>query len=82
MPKLAHPIKAAAIAVDWPSATLTYTLGHAAQITGLSISTLYRHAAAKRLRLTKVGGRTLVDARSLRQLLAGDGAINLGGDNV
>ena len=39
---------------------------------GLSVSTLYRHAGAKRLRLTKVGGRTLVDAGSLRRLLSAE----------
>ncbi|MDI3309537.1 MAG: helix-turn-helix domain-containing protein [Acetobacteraceae bacterium] len=38
---------------------------------GLSRSTLYRHAAAGRLRLVRVGGRTLVDAASLRALLRG-----------
>ncbi len=42
----------------------------AAQLTGLSRSTLYRHAAAGRLRMVKVGGRTLVDAGSLRALVA------------
>ena len=49
--------------------TLTHTLNDAAQITGLSRSTLYRHAASGRLRLVKVGGRTLVDAASLRALV-------------
>ena len=48
---------------------LTYTLNDAARITGLSRSTLYRHAAAGRLRLIKVGGRSLVDAGSLRSLV-------------
>jgi hypothetical protein len=50
-------------------AALTHTLNDAARISGLSRSTLYRHAAADRLRLVKVGGRTLVDAASLRALL-------------
>ena len=50
-------------------AALTHTLNDAAHITGLSRSTLYRHAAAGRLRLVKVGGRTLVDAGSLRALV-------------
>ena len=48
---------------------LTHTLADAAHLTGLSRSTLYRHAAAGRLRLVKVGGRTLVDAGSLRALV-------------
>ncbi len=50
-------------------AALTHTLNDAAHITGQSRSTLYRHAAAGRLRLVKVGGRTLVDAGSLRALV-------------
>ncbi len=50
-------------------APLTYTLNGAAAASGLSRSTLYRHAAAGRLRLIKVGGRTLVDAGSLRALV-------------
>ena len=52
---------------------LTYTLNDATKVSGLSRSTLYRHARAGRLRLVKVGGRTLVDADSLRALL-GTGA--------
>ena len=50
-------------------APLAYTLPNAAAVSGLSRSTLYRHAAAGRLRLVRVGGRTLVDAASLRCLL-------------
>lgn len=73
MPKLDHPTpQVAASAADGPSTILSYTLPRAAQITGLSVSTLYRHAGAKRLRLTKVGGRTLVDAGSLRRLLSAE----------
>lgn len=48
---------------------LSYTLSSATTVCGLSRSTLYRHAVAGRLRLLKVGGRTLVDAASLRALL-------------
>lgn len=50
---------------------LAYTLHDATAACGLSRSTLYRHAAAGRLRLVKVGGRTLVDATSLRALIGG-----------
>ena len=50
---------------------LTYTLNAATGVCGLSRSTLYRHAAAGRLRLVKVGGRTLVDAASPRALVGG-----------
>ena len=48
--------------------TLAYTLDRAAAC-GLSRSSLYRHAAAGRLKLVRVGGRTLVDAASLRALV-------------
>jgi excisionase family DNA binding protein len=51
---------------------LAYTLGDATNVSGLSRSTLYRHAKAGRLRLVRVGGRTLVEARSLRALLGTD----------
>jgi excisionase family DNA binding protein len=51
------------------AAPLTYTLNNAAAACGLSRSTLYRHAAAGRLQLMKVGGRTLVNAASLRALV-------------
>lgn len=50
---------------------LAYTLPAAALATGLSAITLRRHAKAGRLRLFKVGGRTLVCAASLRTLLSG-----------
>lgn len=48
---------------------LSYTLPDAVEATGLSEATLRRHAKAGRLRLYKVGGRTLVCAVSLRDLL-------------
>ncbi len=51
---------------------LSYTMPDAAAATGLSIPTLYRHAKAGRLRLFKVGGRTLACAASLRALLTGE----------
>ncbi len=52
-----------------PTDPLAYTLSAATAACGLSRSTLYRHAATGRLRLVKVGGRTLVDAASLRALV-------------
>jgi len=52
---------------------ITYTVSDAVAVSGLSRATLYRIAAAGRLRLVKVGSRTLVCAASLRTLLgAGD----------
>ena len=48
---------------------LAYTLDRAAAACGLSRSSLYRHAAAGRLKMVRVGGRTLVTAASLRALV-------------
>ncbi|WP_206664492.1 helix-turn-helix domain-containing protein [Dankookia rubra] len=53
-------------------APLSYGINDAAAVSGLSRSTLYRHATAGRLRLVKVGGRTLVCAASLRVLLGAE----------
>ena len=50
---------------------LSLTLQHASEITGISIATLRRHEQAGRLRFLKVGGRTLVEARSLEAMLFG-----------
>ncbi len=55
-----------------PAEKLSYTLPEAVAATGLSQATLRRHAKAGRLRLFRVGGRTLADAASLRSLLTGD----------
>jgi hypothetical protein len=52
---------------------LSYGLNAAAAASGLSRSTLYRQAAAGRLRLVRVGGRTLVCAASLRALVGAAG---------
>lgn len=54
------------------AAPLTHTVGEAARLTGLSRSTLYRHRNAGRLRMIRVGGRTLVCAASLRALVGAD----------
>ncbi len=54
-----------------PPGAVAGTLQDAAITVGLSVATLRRHAAAGRLRLFKVGHRTLVDAASLRALMAG-----------
>ena len=51
---------------------LAYGFNDAVAVSGISKNTLYRYAAAGKLRLLKVGGRTLVDAASLRALLGVD----------
>lgn len=48
---------------------ISYTLPDAERISGLSKATLYRHAAAGRLRLVRVGRRTLACGDSLRALV-------------
>ena len=51
-------------------ARLTYQVNEAAEITGLSRSTLYRLAARNELPLIKVCGRTLIAHADLEAMLA------------
>jgi excisionase family DNA binding protein len=53
-----------------PGERVSYTLQNASEVIDLSIATLRRLNKAGRLRFIKVGGRTLVDARSLHALIA------------
>lgn len=54
-----------------PSPTaIAYVFRDASRISGLSPSTLRRHAKEERLKLVRVGNRTLVNGDSLRALLA------------
>ena len=48
---------------------LTYRVDEAAQITGLSRSTLYRVASKKELPLIKVCGRTLISRADLTAMI-------------
>jgi hypothetical protein len=52
-----------------PPNALAYGLNDAARLSGLSCATLRRRAAEGRLKLVRVGGRTLVPADSLKRLL-------------
>jgi hypothetical protein len=52
-----------------PLRALSHSLQAASLLSGLSISTLRRRAKGGELRLFRCGGRTLVDAASLRRLL-------------
>ena len=54
---------------DRATRPLSYSITEAARISSLSRSTLYRHFKTGHLKLIRVGGRTLVDAWSLRALL-------------
>jgi hypothetical protein len=49
--------------------SLAFTLFDGARISGLSQPTLRRRAAEGKLRLFRVGGRTLIDGGSLRHML-------------
>jgi excisionase family DNA binding protein len=52
-----------------PPNALAYGLEDAAKLSGLSRATLRRRAAEGRLKLVKIGGRTLIPADSLKRLL-------------
>jgi hypothetical protein len=51
---------------------ITYTLQDAARLSGLSVPTLRRRAAAGELRLFRSGGRRLADGASLRRMLGAE----------
>ena len=53
-----------------PGVRISYTLRTAAEVFDLSIATLRRLNKAGKLRFIKIGGRTLVCARSLHALTA------------
>jgi hypothetical protein len=54
--------------LDDPGERIAYTLQNAADAIDLSIATLRRLEKAGRLRFIRIGGRTLVSAKSLRAL--------------
>lgn len=51
---------------------LAYSLKEAARASSLSRSTLYSYIAAGRLRVVRVGGRTIIPADALQKLLSGE----------
>ena len=53
-----------------PGERISYTLQTAAEVVDLSIATLHRLEKAGRLRFIRIGGRTLVCAKSLHALAA------------
>lgn len=48
-----------------------YSIREACQASSLGKTTLYGHIAAGRLRVTRVGGRTIIPAEALHALVAG-----------
>ncbi len=53
---------------------LGYSIREACQASSLGRTTLYNHIAAGRLRVTRVGGRTIIPAENLHALIAGENA--------
>ena len=51
-----------------------YSIREACQASSLGKTTLYSHIAAGRLRVTRIGGRTIVPAENLHALIAGENA--------
>lgn len=56
----------------FPPQKLGYSIREACQASSLGRTTIYNHIAAGRLRVTRVGGRTIIPAENLRALIAGD----------
>ena len=51
---------------------LSYSIREACQASSLGRTTVYAHIAANRLRVVRIGGRTLIPAESLQALIAGE----------
>jgi excisionase family DNA binding protein len=51
---------------------MTVTISRACELSGLSQTSIYKAIRAGRLKVTKVGRRTLVNAESLRILVGGE----------
>jgi excisionase family DNA binding protein len=51
---------------------IAYSIREACQVSSLGRTTLYLHIAAGRLKVTRVGGRTLITAEALHALINGD----------
>ena len=51
---------------------IAYSIREACAASSLGRSTLYNHIAAGRLRVVRVGGRTIIQAEALHALLHGE----------
>lgn len=49
-----------------------YTIPEACRVSTLGRATIYNHINAGRLRVVRVGGRTLIPAESLHNLISGE----------
>jgi excisionase family DNA binding protein len=59
---------------EFPPPKLGYSIREACQASSLGRTTLYNHIAAGRLRVARVGGRTIVPAENLQAFIAGEDA--------
>lgn len=50
---------------------LAYSVKEACKATSLSKTTIYAHIASGRLRAVRIGGRTVIPAESLHELIVG-----------
>jgi excisionase family DNA binding protein len=50
---------------------IAYSIREACQVSSLGRTTLYKHIAAGRLRANRVGGRVVIPAESLLELIGG-----------
>ena len=51
---------------------IAYSINEACRASSLGRTTIYAHIAAGRLRIVRVGGRTIIPAESLQALIAGE----------
>lgn len=58
----------------YPTQKIGYSIREACQASSLGKTTIYNHIAAGRLRVTRVGGRTIVPAENLHALINGKAA--------
>lgn len=55
-----------------PLTKLGYSIREACEVSSLGRTTLYNHIATGRLKVTRVGGRTIVPTQALLALISGD----------
>lgn len=58
------------ITLDTPK--MAYSIREACHASSIGRTTLYSHISTGRLRATRIGGRTVIPADSLRALIAGE----------
>lgn len=51
---------------------LSYSISEACTVSSLGRTTIYGHIASGRLKVTKIGGRTLIPAEALHALVNGE----------